>query len=181
MIKQWPTLKTDYFAASMSSPAQTQTNGLTQDDLKQTDDLKKNSILTLSDNLCRFHSFLDGTFPLGVIALPTGRGGAVIHSLQKDLKSPVFFAHPQMSVDSDKATILLPTRIHLPMLEQRHIRDLANLSSSSRELLWYVMRCVKEMRTAWFGSDVISGARELGPKWIQALEAKQKDDFGRMC
>ena len=38
---------------------------------------------------------------------------------------------------------------------------------------------VKEMRHVWFGSDTHAGARELGPKWIRALETKQKDQFGR--
>jgi anaphase-promoting complex subunit 4 len=44
-----------------------------------------------------------------------------------------------------------------------------------------MMRVVREMKGAWFGSDTATGARELGPRWVNALKAKQKTQFGRMC
>lgn len=160
----------------MGDPNKDQPKEPQQDAMKQAEELNKNSMLIVADTLCRFHSFLDGTFSLGHIGINTARVNATLHTLRKHAKEPIFFAHPRMS---DGLTDLLPTRIYLPLLKQRHVRDLARLSSSSRELIWYVMRCVKDMRAAWFGSDSLPGARELGPKWIQALEAKQKELFGQ--
>ncbi|KAJ2920191.1 hypothetical protein MD484_g211, partial [Candolleomyces efflorescens] len=40
------------------------------------------------------------------------------------------------------------------------------------------MRVVREMKGAWFGSDTATGARELGPRWVNALKSKQKTQFG---
>jgi hypothetical protein len=63
----------------------------------------------------------------------------------------------------------------MPLLSTRKARDFARLSSTARELVWYLIRIVKEMREAWYGSENQTGARELGPKWVRALEAKQKE------
>lgn len=135
-----------------------------------------NSLLVVADDLGHLHWFLDGSYPLGAIQLSPVTSTA---SLFKNPKQPVFLAHPQKSVDSAVFTELRPTSVELPLLKTRKARDLAKLSSTTRELVWYVTRVVKEMRAVWFGSDTSSGARELGPKWIRALESKQKDQFNR--
>jgi len=41
------------------------------------------------------------------------------------------------------------------------------------------MRIVKEMRAIWFGTETHGGIREWGPRWVRALETKQKEQFGR--
>lgn len=71
--------------------------------------------------------------------------------------------------------------MNLPLLQSRIVRDIARVTSSMRELMWYTMRVVKEMRAIWFGSDTNGGARELGPKWLRALETRQKNQFGGKC
>ncbi|KAJ7591382.1 anaphase-promoting complex, cyclosome, subunit 4-domain-containing protein [Mycena floridula] len=172
VIKAWPTFQPDYLAASMASPQNL-------DIVDEPDDGNKNSILAVADTHCRIHFYLDGTYPLGVVKL----GGHVqqesITSLIKHPKLPLFFAHRYLSLQGESRTLLSPICIRLPSLEKRHVRDLAKLSSTARELIWYVIRVVKDMRSVWFGSDSFPGAREMGPKWIHALEAKQREQFGQ--
>lgn len=139
-------------------------------------DANINSILAIADDLGYIHCFLDGTYPLGAISLSSETSTP---SLFKHPKHPTLFAHPQQSIDNTVTTELLPTKIEIPLLRTRKPRDLAKLSSTTRELVWYTTRVVREMRAVWFGSETASGARELGPKWIRALETKQKDQFGR--
>ena len=88
---------------------------------------------------------------------------------------PYFLGHAQ----ANEKTFLRPALIDIPLIAQRKSRDLAKLSSTARELVWYMLRVVKEMRNVWYGSESNTGARELGPKWILSLETKQKEHFGR--
>lgn len=176
VIKGWPTLQTDHLLASMSSPS----HGSYVDPIgvvvDEKDDTNLDSILAAADSHGRIHSFLDGTYPLGHVT--PGRDLSIT-SLHKDPQKPSFFAQLQSSSDAGTLTDLKPTFIRLSLLEQRKVRDIARLSSSARELVWYTVRVVKEMRAVWFGSETLGGAREFGPKWVQALEAKQKEQFGR--
>jgi anaphase-promoting complex subunit 4 len=97
-------------------------------------------------------------------------------------ENAALFLYPQIhSTDGMTYTALRPTIVRTPFLANRFLRDLARASSSCRELTWYAMRVVKEMRSAWFGSTTNSGARELGPNWVRALEKRQREDFGRAC
>jgi anaphase-promoting complex subunit 4 len=178
VIRSWPILFSDPLAASINPPPQSQTQsnnpGTAPDD---TDDSNVNSILTVADDLGRIHCFLDGTYPLGVI--PFG-SEVSISSLFKDPQQLLFYAHPQAHFKDAVVTDLQPTTINVPLLERGDIRAMAKLSSTARELLWYIIRVVKEMRYVWFGFGTYTGARELGPKWTRALEAKQKEQFGRV-
>lgn len=167
-------LPSDVLAASIrpSSHGKSTTPASTgvEDDI---DDLNANSILVLSDNLGRMHCFLDGSFPLGDVHI---RLNLSTLSISKDPKLPLFFTHPSVG----EATALRPLMIDVPLLATRHPRDMAKLSSTARELVWYILRVVKEMRTSWYGTESFTGAREFGPKWLQALKVKQENDFGRM-
>jgi anaphase-promoting complex subunit 4 len=178
-IKSWPTLLPDLLAASMSS-AQARKSSVMDPAMNDTDSDNLNSILAVSDDLGHIFCFLDGCYPLGALSL----GPRVFtSSIYKNPKLSIIYAHPQVCVNDSTLTDLLPATIEIPLLDKRQVRDMAKLSSTARELLWYAMRVVKEMRTAWFGGggETYSGARELGPKWIRALETKQKEQFGRMC
>jgi anaphase-promoting complex subunit 4 len=178
VIRSWPILSSDPLAASVNPQPQSQTQpsnpGAALDDA---DNSNLNSILTVADDLARIHCFLDGIYPLGII--PFGSEVST-SSLFKDPRQPLFYAHPQAPVKDPVVTDLQPTTINVPLLERGDIRAMAKLSSTARELLWYIMRVVKEMRYVWFGSETYTGARELGPKWTRALEAKQKEQFGRV-
>jgi anaphase-promoting complex subunit 4 len=143
--------------------------------------LTSTNILAIADNLGRLYFFLDGSYPLGVISLsPISLDPEIsIVSLHMDKHGPTFLAHPQVSSKGNISTDLKPTVVQLPLLATGMVEDMAIMSSTARELAWYSMRVVKEMRTVWFGSDSFTGARELGPKWVRALKTKQKDQFGR--
>jgi anaphase-promoting complex subunit 4 len=169
----------DRLAASISShPQEENQRSVLSQQGDGAGDTNMNSILAIADDLGHVRCFLDGTYPLGAISLSPETSTP---TLFKHPKKPVFMAHCQRLIDNTVATDLHPTVIELPLLRTRKPRDLAKLSSTTRELIWYTIRVVKEMRVVWFGSDTSSGARELGPKWIQALETKQKDQFGREC
>jgi anaphase-promoting complex subunit 4 len=174
MIHSWPTLISDPLAASMSSSLQGLTQSTTsQEAIAMETSADVQSILVVADDLGHIHCFIDGSYPLGAISLGSE---LTTQSLFKHPNHPMFFSHP--SVDSSTLTDLYPSTIKLPLLEKRSLRDLAKLSSTARSLVWYTIRVVKDMRAVWFGSDTFSGARELGPKWTRALEAKEKEQYG---
>jgi len=77
---------------------------------------------------------------------------------------------------------MIPIRavhIDFPLMRGRFCRELSQLASTARDLTWYAMRIVKEMRAIWFGSGTHGGTREWGPRWVRALGTKQKEQFGR--
>lgn len=129
----------------------------------------------MADDAGSLFTFLDGTYPLGVISIGANTS---VSCILKHPQRPIFFGSPHVNHDGTPHTSLNPLRIEVSLLAQRKSRDLAKLSSTARELTWYVMRVVKEMRNTWYGSESNTGARDLGPKWVQMFEAKQKEDFG---
>ncbi|KAG6857580.1 hypothetical protein H0H87_000179 [Tephrocybe sp. NHM501043] len=176
IIDEWPTLPPDPLAASINAPLIGKSTDPLGGSKDEVDETNVNSLLVVADNCGSIHCFLDGTFPLGTITLGSN---VFATSLFKDQTRPLFFAHPIASGKEITVTSLCPQIIHVPLLGKHHIRNMAKLSSTARELVWYCMRTVKELQMTWFGSETFSGARELGPNWIQALESKQKDQFGQ--
>ncbi|GLB36171.1 putative DEAD-domain-containing protein [Lyophyllum shimeji] len=175
VISEWPALSPDPLAASISPPLQSaESIGGPRDDV---DEPNVDSMLAVTDDQGYLHGFLDGSFPIGKIFIGSKLS---VGSLSKVPEQPVFLAHLSTIQESTfVATSLMPATINIQLLGQRSPRDMAKLASTARELLWYSIRVVKEMHTTWFGSEAFSGARDLGPKWIQALEAKQKEQFGQ--
>ncbi|KAF5370216.1 hypothetical protein D9615_010061 [Tricholomella constricta] len=178
IINEWPTLAPDPLGASISAPPLGRSIDQSGGSSDEADEIDFHSILAVTDDHGYLHCFLDGSFPLGNISLGPDLS---IKSLFKDPKRPIFFAHLSIRVLESEAvaTSLGPTFINVPLLGKRYPRDLAKLSSTARELMWYTMRVVDEMQTTWYGSEAFGGARDLGPKWIQALETKQKEQFGQ--
>ncbi|KAK7064216.1 DEAD-domain-containing protein [Favolaschia claudopus] len=172
VIRNWPTLNSDPVVASMSPQTKDSSNG----NLDVADDANIDSMLVLTDDAGRIHCFLDGSYHLGSVSLGTN---STLESVFKFPRRPILLVHPQEAIGETVRTDLLPVYVRLAMLEGRHIRDMARMSTSSRELVWYCMRVIKEMRAVWFGSESLTGARELGPKWIRALEKRQRDQFGQ--
>lgn len=175
VISSWPALPSDSLAASIQ-PQKLSGNQLRPgEELDEADDANVDSILMVSDDTGHLHCFLDGSYPLG--SAFTGIEALTV-SIYKE--KDCFFAHPQfIRVGKPSFTSLRPWVIRLPEIQRRTMRDVARVSSSTRELNWYAMRVVKDMRNAWFGSETQNGARELGPKWVRALEDRQRDEFGR--
>ncbi|KAF8203639.1 anaphase-promoting complex, cyclosome, subunit 4-domain-containing protein [Pholiota molesta] len=170
VITSWPTLSADLNLASISAssrnkPLSDSTN------IDEIDKSNLNSVLLVTDSSGSLFSYLDGTFPLGSISLGAKTD---FTSILKHPRQPFFVGSRRFMQDKISRTSLSPTIINFPLLAQRKSRDLAKLSSTSRELVWYILRVVKEMREVWYGSDSNTGAREFGPKWVQTLEAKQR-------
>ncbi|KAL0571815.1 hypothetical protein V5O48_010145 [Marasmius crinis-equi] len=173
VIRSWPTLQPDATAASInaSSTVRTADDGV----VDEVDDTNVNSLLVAAGNDGHVHFFLDGAYPVGSVVLAENTS---ITTLFKDPKRPTLYLHPELSVTETRVTDLRPTVMRLPLLEQRKVRDFAKLSTTARELAWYIMRVVNEMRSAWMGSETSSGARDLSPKWLRALATKQQQQFG---
>jgi len=167
-IATWPALPPDLLSASIQPGDTAGEQGASAlENLDKTDDPKSNSILVVSDSMGRIHCFLDGSYPLGAISI---RPGSTTASLRKDPLDPVLLVH-QRSLMS--GTSLLPTRVEMLLLGTRIPRDLARISTATRELLWYTMRVLDEMQAAWLGSGTQIGAREPGIKWLKSLDDLQ--------
>lgn len=167
-IATWPALPPDLLSASIQSadiPGEQDVND--PEVFHKSDDLKVNSILVVSDDEGRIHCFLNGSYPLGAIFVSADSTTA---SLRKDPHNPVLFAHQHSQMGG---TILYPTRVELPLLNTRIPRDLARISTTARELLWYTMRVLEEMHAVWLGSGTQIGAREPGIRWLQSLDDLQ--------
>ena len=136
------------------------------------DNLTLRSILLAADNKGHIFPFLDGIYPLGTISV--GKECRFLEFVKHPFEH-TFMGQLQYGSESRTRTELKPMILTMPLLSTRKARDLAKLSSTTRELVWYLIRVVKEMREAWYGSESQTGAREFGPRWIRGLEAKQKE------
>ena len=178
VIKEWPALVPSSEDASIASSSQShgahdkmeESNSSTQ--AREDED----SLLTLIDEQGILHCFLDGSYFLGSVALPDGLPSATAF---KHPRKPLIFLHPQ-SLDSELLlTGMQPLVVDIPLLVTPRVRDFARLSSAARELTWYIMRVVNEVREIWFGSESFTGARDIGIKWVQALERRLREQYGR--
>ncbi|KAF7436837.1 hypothetical protein PC9H_003670 [Pleurotus ostreatus] len=172
-MRQWPALQSDPVTASMSSHLPGSNSKSTALDAEAS--VVGESLLFVADNVGRLFSFLDGSYPTGYVTLQTEHS---IKSLFQHSPRSVFTAHLASSAKTISPSCFYPTLITMPLLDNRLVRDVAKSSTSARTLLWYIWRLVKDMRAAWLGSESMSGARELGPRWVRALEMKQTADFG---
>ncbi|KAG6899924.1 hypothetical protein C0993_005314 [Termitomyces sp. T159_Od127] len=177
VIDEWSTLPSDPLSTSISTPLTKMSANTLEESKGQVDNINVNSLLVFADSGGLMHYYLDGTFPLGTIAMGSD---LFVNSLIKDRTTSTFIVYYATKIQETIATSLHPIIVDAPLLDKRYIRDMAKLSSTARELVWYCMNTVKEMHETWVGSETFDGARHLGSKWIQALEAKQKDHFGQI-
>ncbi|THH16998.1 hypothetical protein EW146_g3736 [Bondarzewia mesenterica] len=176
VIASWPSLPSDPLAASILSPARAgEQDNRPGEEHDEIDDTNVDSILAVSDSAGRIHSYLDGSYPLGIISIESH---STTSSLCKGSKTSTLMAHQRKKTGESSVTPLLPTFIRFPLLETRVPRALARISTSVRELLWYIMRVMDDLHVTWFGSSTQAGARELGEKWVQGLAALQVDQPG---
>jgi len=167
-IAAWPALPPDLLSASIQSADSVGGQGAgDRGSLPKPDDPKVNSILVVSVDTGRIHCFLDGSYPLGAISVGPG---STMASIRKDPQNPILFAHQRSEIGG---TTLHPTCVELPLLSTRIPRDLARISTTARELLWYAMRVLDEMHAAWLGSGTQIGAREPGIRWLKSLDDLQ--------
>lgn len=172
VIAKWPTLPPDLLSASVKPADAPRYRQEGEEELDEVDDRNTDSILCVGDDMGNIHCFLDGSFPLGTFLFNTN---FPIASMYKKPDEPTFSINIRTA---ETGTCLAPTIIDMTLLKRRGVRDVARTSSTARELIWYIMRCVKEMQKFWYGQDLQSGAQTMGPKWVEALEKKQTQ-FGR--
>ncbi|KAH9486913.1 hypothetical protein JR316_0000979 [Psilocybe cubensis] len=176
IIEVWPSLLADPAAASIGRTSHGKI-AMDEANLDEADTSNLDSVLMVVDNLGRIYSYLDGHFPLGIVAI--GKEVDFVSAV-KHPSRPLFIGQPRIMTEGSYSINLTPAIIRMPLLSQRKSRDLAKLSTTAREIVWYAMRSVKEMREAWYGSETNTGAREWGPRWIKSLETKQKEQFGQL-
>ncbi|KAF9241365.1 anaphase-promoting complex, cyclosome, subunit 4-domain-containing protein, partial [Melanogaster broomeanus] len=178
IINQWPSLVPSLEDASIasSSPADGAYNKV-EDTMGSTQALEdEDSLLALIDKRGVLHCFLDGSYFIGSITLADGLPSA---TLFKHPSEPLLLLHPQ-NPDSDQlVTGVQPLSVDIPLLATTKVRDFARLSSAARELTWYIMRVFNEVRESWFGSASLTGARDIGLKWVQALERRLREQYGQ--
>lgn len=175
VIDSWPSLSTDLAAASISSSSHNKPS-LESANMDEMDSSNVNSLLMINDDHGRLFCHLDGTFSLGFVPIGTD---VILKSMVKHPLQPIFVGQPSIVRGNSSEICLTPTVIHMPLLTQRNARDLAALTSTARELMWYAIRVITEMQGIWNGTESNTGARDFGPKWISLLETKQKEQFGQ--
>lgn len=174
-ISSWPSLPPDPISASLKPAKHGKQRSRPGEELDEVDDSNVDSILCVSDNRGGLRYFLDGSYSLGTISTDTNVSIISLYRVTEES----YCVHTQLDHSGRTATSLHPIIIQVPLLKRRLVRDVARVSSSTKELSWYAIRLVKEMRASWFGSDTQSGAREQGPKWVRTLESRQQEQFGR--
>jgi anaphase-promoting complex subunit 4 len=168
-IKNWSSLPSNPRLASIQ-PSGDDTSSQAQDESLGERTASATSILVVSDSRRHTYSFLDGGFCLGAVS-----SGHQTHSVHILPNTHVLLTNQECfgSADSHCVT-LIPAKSPLPLINLSTGRQLAELSSSLRELLWYMTRVVAGMQEAWFGVDGRPGARDISPKWLKALEERQR-------
>jgi anaphase-promoting complex subunit 4 len=176
-ITQWRTLKPNSLAASIDSLDHNRYIDQNGEIAEEPDDTSnEESILVACDDRSRIHFVLDGTYPVGFVTL---ENNVLVSSIYKHPSKPLFFVHQVQSLDGQSLTDFLPISLALPLLDSRSVRDFARLSTTARDLGWYLMRHVSDMNDVWIGSGSHPGANEIGPKWLTSFEKKQREEFGR--
>lgn len=176
-MQQWPALVPFLEDASIASSSQSHGVNDSTEEPKSSAQAREDedSLLTLVDERGVLHCFLDGSYFLGSVSPPEGLPSV---TLFKHPYEPLIFLHSQ-SLNSDPlSTGMQPLVIDIPLLATPKVRDFARLSSAARELTWYMMRVINEVRESWFGSESFTGARDIGIKWVQALERRLGEQYG---
>ena len=174
VVANWPSLPPDLPAATLRSKKVAKQKQRPGEELDEPDNANQNSILVVTDQSGNMWTYLDGSFPLGFVYLGFT---CSVATLDTDFDA-TFFVRPEMLVAGKSCVGLSPISVQLPLLKERLPRDLAKLSTAVKDLTWFALCVIKEMKAAWFGSEAHSGAREWGAKWIGQLETRQRDQFG---
>jgi anaphase-promoting complex subunit 4 len=139
------------------------------------DEANAESILAVADSDATLHLFLDGCFPLGSIALPSGSS---VHSIYKHHQRPDFLVILQYHAQhSHLSTPLRPIQINIPILQDRMIRDFAKLSSTAKELAYFAYRVMQEMDRLYMENEFPDGGVGIvGKLWLDAIAEKHQDN-----
>lgn len=144
------------------------------DDVRVEASLNYDSIVVVADDHCQCHFFLDATYPLGSqsVAEVKNSVSAQISSLAPSLVNQTIFCHVSYHIEDKVMTTIVPSVLDLTPLRSSQIREVARASSAARDLAWYMLRVMEEMRITWIGEQG-DGAHAIGPKWIKEIETRQ--------
>lgn len=176
-MANWPSLPSDLPAATLRSKKVAKQKQRPGEELDEPDNTNYNTVLAVADQSGNMWTYLDGSFPLGFVSLGLT---CSVSALDTD-RDDKFFVHPEVADASlgDKSCVgLCPISVRIPWLSMSIPRDVAKVSTAVKDLTWFALCVIKEMKTAWYGSEAHSGAREWGAKWVAQLETRQKDQFG---
>ena len=140
------------------------------EDLDVKDYSNVDSILVVSDAAGQVHLFLDGTYPLGRFQIHPSCNVSRVYQAFEGSK---LFVNAHICAANNEWHNLVPLVINFPLLQKKATRHIAESSTSARELLWYVIRVIKDMRRLWFGVDGHDGARSMNSNWAKGLEERQ--------
>ncbi|KAL4070952.1 anaphase-promoting complex, cyclosome, subunit 4-domain-containing protein [Scleroderma citrinum] len=173
---QWPHLGPASEDIAICSPSQTDDiNNRDRDTSSSSYTTKEDTLLILVDESGRLHLFLDGSYSLGSVSLP---GGLPTTLLYKHPGQPLLLFHSEDPSGDLLSVGMQPLSIDFPLLGISTIRDFARLSSAARELTKYIMSVLAEVREGWLGSSIVTGAKEIGKKWVETLERRLKEEYG---
>lgn len=177
VIAAWPSLPSDPLAAGIN-PSVREGDKRPGEELDEKDLTNVDSLLVAVDNSGQIHCFLDGSYPLGAISLSSR---CEVKTIMKNSEENTLLVHAQFRPQDTHTPVLnnlAALTIELPSLYEMSTRHIAANCSAARELAWYTMRVVKEMRKAWFDGDGQDGAREYNANYIRGLQERQAR-FGR--
>ena len=167
-IRNWPALPSDPLAASVElSSDERPAPG---EDLDVRDLANLNSILVVIDAAGYVHLFLDGTYPLGAYYIHPSYQASFVY---KTTAREQLFVNARISTAKAEQHNLIPLVIDFPLLDNKMTRRVAENSTTARELIWYTMRVIKDMRQLWFGVDGQDSARVMNSYWAKGLEERQ--------
>lgn len=145
------------------------------DDVRIENSLNYDSMVVAADDHCQCHFFLDATYPLGSFSVGEVENGmtAYISSLTPAPVGEITFYHTSYQVGDKVMTSTVPRLADLAPLRSPQTREVAKASSAARDLAWYMLRAMDEMRNTWIGEQG-DGAHAIGPKWIKEIETRQR-------
>ncbi|GJJ09682.1 hypothetical protein Clacol_003906 [Clathrus columnatus] len=181
-ISDWPALPPDLVAASIKpfprpgDPQRRPGNPPEEvlDDVRVENSLNYGSIVIVADDHCQCHFFLDATYSLGSLLVGDIKNGinAQISSLTPTPVGQSILYHISYHVQGKVMTTMMPFYADLAPLQTPQTREVAKVSSAARDLAWYMLRAMDEMRFTWIGEQG-DGAHAIGPKWIKEIETRQ--------
>ncbi|EJD03914.1 uncharacterized protein FOMMEDRAFT_167218 [Fomitiporia mediterranea MF3/22] len=172
VISSWPALPSDPLAAGIN-PASRESDKRPGDELDEKDTTNVDSLLVAIDDSGQIHCFLDGSYPVGAISLGTG---CEAKTIIKNNEENTLLAHAEFKSKDTRTPVLhnvSPLTVELPLLYAKATRHVAENCTAARELAWYSIRVVKEMRKSWFGGDGQVGARDFNTKYARGLIERQ--------
>lgn len=143
------------------------------EELDEKDLTNVDSLLAVADTTGRAVFLFEGSYNIGEVQLGPR---CEVQSMMKRNERSTLYLHTKFKPSdgtSPNVHNLIPRTLHLPLLHTKATRQVAQTSSAVKQLVWYAMRVIREMRKAWFGGDGHDGAREMNTNYVRGLQETQ--------